>query len=1167
MSKETDEIQKKTKEKRREIRLFISSTFRDMQEEREHITKVVSPELVVLCRKRGVTLTLIDLRWGITSDESILGQALELCLREIDKARPHFIGIIAHKYGSIAESGACEGQEIKKKIDSWIKEGLSYTAIEIEHGVLSNPQLNKYSYFYFRSRKLTEGLSKNKDKNDFIETDPGLISKLDGLKARIMTDNSPWHWDNTEYGTIEELGESIKRDFTAMLDEVYPESEAPTEVERERFNHQAYADFMLNNIYEPEEIFIKEIKDISRLALTGPQGIGKSALVSYLVKQYREENKNAFIFEHFVGVGSFNAYGVIQRLYNEINEKLKSLGKPEKNIPEKKDDKFFESIPDFIFSLPDYKSSLIAIDALDQLNEEDQGLSWLLHLPQSIGAIVSLKTDTTAYGNMQRLKDIYAIKEIKPLSDDSCEKILKDYLSKKGKELTDLQVKKVLSSESSRNPLYLRLLLDELSVFGGLKPKDIDQDKFMDGVIDAYLKSKTLIDLYLKMIDRVKTHHPCFNKVLPILTFSRSGLTQSEILGISKISAIDFLLLRYAFDYHLSEKDGLFYFYHTAFYDACKNLFAPEGIKARKSIADYFWNEKVDHRQVYELPYQLKMVGDKKRLKKYLGRAGVFEEYVKNGDSFEYGFFGLELSSYFRFTGSNCSEIASLCRASVSKIDAEKISYLFHIGYFLYYLGCYKEAESLFKEVIEIDKTLNPESLKTAEYMNYLSDVYFAQGRFNESESLLKSALEIAEKIPDADGQDGVAAISNGLARNYAALGLSKEAESFYRKSLEIRKATLGENHFKFKSSLIGLASFYKDQHRYEEAESILKPFLEVNNKSSGVNIGDNNTLDSLVEASLNSALADIYRFQGRHDEAEPLCKRALDIIEKYGSNNPLISFYLSDLALNYTNQHRYDEAELLFKRALDIAEKTLGPEYPGIKLVLDNFGLLYKNWGKYDKAESLYKRALDIAEKTFGTDDPRTADYLNNLALLYDNWGFYDKAEPIYERLLEIRKKSPITAEIHNNLYLNYLGDQNTSVDKKELFLKRALKIRRKVLGSDDPDNLIFLNNLGRLYMDDMGKYDRAEPLFKKGLAICEKKDSEDFWMDYFLEDLAILYSRWRKYNEALIYYKKLLNIRKNRYGLDDPRTIEINELTDVLNKKIKTEERGRGRKRFKKF
>lgn len=64
MSKETDEIQKKTKEKRREIRLFISSTFRDMQEEREHITKVVSPELVVLCRKRGVTLTLIDLRWG-----------------------------------------------------------------------------------------------------------------------------------------------------------------------------------------------------------------------------------------------------------------------------------------------------------------------------------------------------------------------------------------------------------------------------------------------------------------------------------------------------------------------------------------------------------------------------------------------------------------------------------------------------------------------------------------------------------------------------------------------------------------------------------------------------------------------------------------------------------------------------------------------------------------------------------------------------------------------------------------------------------------------------------------------------------------------------------------------------------------------------------------------
>lgn len=50
----------------RQIRVFISSTFRDMMRERDLLVKEVFPELRRKCAKRFVTFTEVDLRWGIT---------------------------------------------------------------------------------------------------------------------------------------------------------------------------------------------------------------------------------------------------------------------------------------------------------------------------------------------------------------------------------------------------------------------------------------------------------------------------------------------------------------------------------------------------------------------------------------------------------------------------------------------------------------------------------------------------------------------------------------------------------------------------------------------------------------------------------------------------------------------------------------------------------------------------------------------------------------------------------------------------------------------------------------------------------------------------------------------------------------------------------------------
>jgi telomerase protein component 1 len=48
------------------VRVFISSTFRDMHAERDHLVKAVFPALYERLEKYGVHLIDIDLRWGVT---------------------------------------------------------------------------------------------------------------------------------------------------------------------------------------------------------------------------------------------------------------------------------------------------------------------------------------------------------------------------------------------------------------------------------------------------------------------------------------------------------------------------------------------------------------------------------------------------------------------------------------------------------------------------------------------------------------------------------------------------------------------------------------------------------------------------------------------------------------------------------------------------------------------------------------------------------------------------------------------------------------------------------------------------------------------------------------------------------------------------------------------
>ncbi|HCU38691.1 MAG TPA: hypothetical protein DGT21_25730, partial [Armatimonadetes bacterium] len=112
----------------RTIRVFISSTFKDMQAERDHLVRFVFPRLRAELLKRRVHLVDVDLRWGVTSEQD----ALSVCREIIDECRPRFLCMLGGRYG-------------------WTPPGeeRSITADEVYYAALEETEPGGYEFFYF----------------------------------------------------------------------------------------------------------------------------------------------------------------------------------------------------------------------------------------------------------------------------------------------------------------------------------------------------------------------------------------------------------------------------------------------------------------------------------------------------------------------------------------------------------------------------------------------------------------------------------------------------------------------------------------------------------------------------------------------------------------------------------------------------------------------------------------------------------------------------------------------------------------------------------------------------------------------------------------------------------------------------------------------------------
>ncbi|GKT61153.1 kinesin light chain [Colletotrichum tofieldiae] len=341
---------------------------------------------------------------------------------------------------------------------------------------------------------------------------------------------------------------------------------------------------------------------------------------------------------------------------------------------------------------------------------------------------------------------------------------------------------------------------------------------------------------------------------------------------------------------------------------------------------------------------------------------------------------------------------------------------------------------------------------------------------------------------------------SRNLAAFYQNRAKYEQAEDLYLEEL----GKMPEGDSRRLDFMAGLASIYKCQGRYGEAEAQARRVLESRARSSEAD-------DPILLASKHD-LATILAEQAQYDEAKVLCaevmrarrrvlgtkhrdtlaataklmeavqvlSRVVAMMNQAGAPHNCILSVKANLAMALSNVGRHKEAEELQLQLVDTRKHAFGEEHLATLNCMTGLTATYRFQGRYAEAERLKSWVLGSREKLLGREHPDTLAIKASLALTYNLRGRYEEAKDIGEALGATTKR--VLGEKHidtltalGNLALTYHHLQRHL--EAEALEVQVLKANYETLGEKHPQTLASMNNLASSYIET-GRVDEAKVL-----------------------------------------------------------------------------------------
>lgn len=534
--------------------IFISSTFLDMQAERDALRAYVFPELEERLRGAGQHLEWIDLRIGVAtvslpSDEARENHVLKVCLGEAARCRPFHIVLLGDRYGWSASPQRAREAGVPEAVL-----GRSVTEIEIEIGILGDPQHSK-ALVYIR-RPLPYTTMPPDLAARYVEADKQRADLLENLKRRLQqslpgrVSTYPASWDGKNVVDLEAWARGV-------LEDIWREMRPPT-VEKEpswqELERRALEEFVADGVrdFVGREAICGDI--VARLTapgdgacgvcLVGPPGQGKSAVFAKVHEELLRAGH--FILAHAptAHTSSSSTESILRRWIGEL---AAALGEQE-SLPENAEpeliDKMFAS---HLARVAAKRRVIVMADSLDQLDPTPRARfgTWLPRFwPRRTGFFAtSIPNETTE--SLSRRPDLYQV-ALPPLGQQEARDIIHSISARYGRSLEPQLIDAILAKRKGDqwawgNPLWLSLAVEEINL--------VDADDFERALGSVGSGAEQVLRMLLELVQSFPTevldlYRATFRRAgsrfdtvsvlsfLALIAVSRSGLRETEFRAL-----------------------------------------------------------------------------------------------------------------------------------------------------------------------------------------------------------------------------------------------------------------------------------------------------------------------------------------------------------------------------------------------------------------------------------------------------------------------------------------------------------------------------------------------------------------------------------------------------------------------------------------------------------
>lgn len=328
--------------------VFISSTFKDMDVERDIIKFRVVPALNRRFCNDHIQIQAIDLRLGINpadmTEEESERKVLDACLACIDSARPFFIGLLGERYGWIPPERSLQRFLTKISVPdrAWFQSftGKSVTELEFMYG--SNTKegfCSSDSFFFFRDGRSYDVMDAE-SKKDYCDSENPDLKKEDQQERSIKLQqfkrsvrdiaskqnrncciNYDLSWNESTHKFCDKDNAFFQKVYTVLADSFdqiaqRQSSQNQNWIDTELLDYQ----YAINRLCRSKQVRTNYLSQIQQagnhVLLYGCAGCGKSTLLSQLHSLYEEHKDYLVLYasvassEHMMSVQQITLFWI-----------------------------------------------------------------------------------------------------------------------------------------------------------------------------------------------------------------------------------------------------------------------------------------------------------------------------------------------------------------------------------------------------------------------------------------------------------------------------------------------------------------------------------------------------------------------------------------------------------------------------------------------------------------------------------------------------------------------------------------------------------------------------------------------------------------------------------------------------------------------------------------